>query len=147
MASWNPVRGPLADLSCVSRTYAGEICSPLACQQITGSYMLQIGVIGGLRAVWLSRRERKSRKAEAVDRRAKRRAEMNKATCVPVACVFVCCGCGRVCRSRIGLFSHERKCLSQLRWSWTWSDDCLVVLLLKTTAFLPHNLPVIICCI
>ena len=54
-------------------------------------------------------------KAEAVDRRAKRRAEMNKATCVPVACVFVCSGCGRVCRSRIGLFSHERKCLSQLR--------------------------------
>ena len=51
-------------------------------------------------------------KAEAVDRRAKRRAEMNKATCVPVACVFVCSGCGRVCRSRIGLFSHERKCLS-----------------------------------
>ena len=49
-------------------------------------------------------------KAEAVDRRAKRRAEMNKATCVPVACVFVCSGCGRVCRSRIGLFSHERKC-------------------------------------
>ena len=54
-------------------------------------------------------------KAEAVDRRAKRRAAMNKATCVPVACVFVCSGCGRVCRSRIGLFSHERKCLSQLR--------------------------------
>ena len=27
-------------------------------------------------------------KAEAVDRRAKRRAEMNKATCVPVACVL-----------------------------------------------------------
>ncbi|XP_066021426.1 uncharacterized protein [Pocillopora verrucosa] len=54
-------------------------------------------------------------KAEAVDRRAKRRAEMNKATCVPVACVFVCSGCGRVCRSRIGLFSHKRKFLSQLR--------------------------------
>ena len=54
-------------------------------------------------------------KAEAVDRRAKRRAEMNKATCVPVACVFVCSGCGRVCRSRIGLVSHKRKCLSQLR--------------------------------
>ena len=53
-------------------------------------------------------------KAEAVDRRAKRRAAMNKATCVPVACVFVCSGCGRVCRSRIRLFSHERKCLSQL---------------------------------
>lgn len=54
-------------------------------------------------------------KAEAVDRRAKRRAAMNKATCVPVACVFVCSECGRVCRSRIGLFSHEIKCLSQLR--------------------------------
>lgn len=54
-------------------------------------------------------------KAEAVDRRAKRRAAMNKATCVPVACVFVCCECGRVGRSRIGLFSHEIKCLSQLR--------------------------------
>ena len=54
-------------------------------------------------------------KAEAVERRAKRRAEMNKATCVPVVCVFVCSGCGRVCRSRIRLFSHERKCLSQLR--------------------------------
>ncbi|PFX23927.1 putative uncharacterized transposon-derived protein F52C9.6 [Stylophora pistillata] len=54
-------------------------------------------------------------KAEADDRRAKRRAAMNKATCVPVASVFVCSGCGRVCRSRIGLFSHERNCLSQLR--------------------------------
>ena len=53
-------------------------------------------------------------KAEADDRRAKRRAAMNKATCVPVACVFVCSGCSRVCRSRIGLFRHERKCLSQL---------------------------------
>ena len=27
---------------------AREICSPLACQQITESYMLEIGVIGGL---------------------------------------------------------------------------------------------------
>ena len=26
--------------------------------------------------------------------------------------------------------SHERKCLSQLRYSWTWSDDCLLLLLI-----------------
>ena len=39
-------------------------------------------------------------KAEAKDRGAKRRAAMSKAACVPEACVFVCSGCGRACRSR-----------------------------------------------
>ena len=54
-------------------------------------------------------------KAEADERRAKRKAAANTAECVPAAYVFVCNGCGRACRSRIGLFSHERKCVSQSR--------------------------------
>ena len=54
-------------------------------------------------------------KAETDERRAKRKAAANTAECVPAAYVFVCNGCGRACRSRIGLFSHERKCVSQSR--------------------------------
>ena len=42
--------------------------------------------------------------------------------CVPAACVFVCNGCGRACRSRIGLFSHDRTseyaCRNRAK-SWT----------------------------
>ena len=52
-------------------------------------------------------------KAEADERRAKRKAAVNTAECVPAAYVFVCNGSGCACRSRIGLFSHEQKCVSQ----------------------------------
>ena len=53
--------------------------------------------------------------AEADEGRAKRKAAANTTECVPSAYVFFCNGCGRTCRSRIGLYSHERKCVSQSR--------------------------------
>ena len=52
-------------------------------------------------------------KAEADERRAKRKAEAKKTA--PVASDYICGRCGRVCRPRIGLLSRERKCWLQVR--------------------------------
>ena len=49
-------------------------------------------------------------KAEADERRARRKAEAKKTASAPAASDYIC---GR-CRSRIGLLSHERKCWSQV---------------------------------
>lgn len=53
--------------------------------------------------------------AEAENRRAKRKIALTSALCAPEASVFACGKCGRACRSRIGLFSHEKKCSSRPR--------------------------------
>ena len=54
-------------------------------------------------------------KAEADERRAKRKAAAKKTASAPAASDYVCGRCDRVCRSRFGLLSHERKCSSQVR--------------------------------
>ena len=54
-------------------------------------------------------------KAEADERRAKRKAAAKKTASAPAASDYICGRCGRVCRSRIGLLSHEMKCWSQVR--------------------------------
>ena len=53
-------------------------------------------------------------KADIDAKRAKRKAAAKVAASVPAASGYICGDCGRVCRSRIGLVSHQRKC-SQMR--------------------------------
>lgn len=52
---------------------------------------------------------------EADVKRAKRKAAAKASASVPVESSFSCVVCSRVCQSRIGLISHQRKCLLQLR--------------------------------
>ena len=54
-------------------------------------------------------------KAEADEKRAKRKAAAKKTASAPAASDYICGRCGRVGRSRIRLLSHERKCWSQVR--------------------------------
>ena len=54
-------------------------------------------------------------KAEANERRAKRKVAAKKTASAPAASDYICGRCGRVCCSRIGLSSHERKCWSHLK--------------------------------
>ena len=59
-------------------------------------------------------RERKLR-AEADIKKAKRMEAAKVAASVPATSEYICGGCGRVCRSRIGLVSHRRKCSQLVR--------------------------------
>ena len=54
-------------------------------------------------------------KAEADERRAKKKAAEKKTASAPAASDYICGRCDRVCHSRIGLLSHERNCWSQVR--------------------------------
>ena len=54
-------------------------------------------------------------KAEADEKRAKRKAAAKKTASAPAASDYICGRCGGVCRSRIGILSHERKCWTQVR--------------------------------
>ena len=63
-------------------------------------------------------------KAEADERRAKRKVAAKKSASAQAASDYICGRCDRVCRSRIGLLSHERKCWSQVM---DIADDCLLL--------------------
>ena len=108
--SWNLGRGSLADLSCASRMSARETCLPLVCQQATGRHAADRGEWRSVCSRVLQVGETRL-KAEADERRAKRKAAAKKTASAPAASDYIC---GR-CRSRIGLLSHERKCWSQVR--------------------------------
>ena len=104
--SCNLDRCLLADPSWASRMSVRETCLPLVCQQATGRHTLQISRALQVEEIRL--------KAEADERRAKRKVATKKTASAPATSDYICGRCGCVCLSRIGLLSRERECWSQL---------------------------------